>query len=313
MNTTIESWFVLPLGAIADVDLSLALPLGAMFVAVLALVAAVTRAWTTAVVDDPRGTDAHPDLAWPWRAAWPFVRRMAPALAPAIGVLQRERLRESLARAGMDGALSAEQFVAGQCLGCVAAAIAIGLAANASGIVSPITVLPAAVLGALVPRVALSDRIARRRHAILRQLPHDLDLVTLSVEAGLNLGAALGQAAQHGPRGALRDEWQRVLRDVHAGQPRHEALRAMAARIALPAVSNLVAALLAAERQGASLGPILRAQAEQRRTERFLRAERLAMEAPVKMLFPLVLCIFPGTFAVLLFPVAWRLLSEGVL
>lgn len=301
-------------GAVTSaIDFSLALPLGAMFVAAVALAAALARIWVTTVADDPQGADAHPALAWPWRAAWPIVRRLAPALAPAIGVLQRERLRESLARAGLDGALSAEQFVAGQLLCCVTVALALALAANASGIVSPLAVLPAAVLGALAPRIALSDRIARRRHAILRQLPHDLDLVTLSVEAGLNLGAALGQAAQHSPRGALRDEWQRVLRDVHAGQPRHDALRAMAARIALPAVSNLVAALLAAERQGASLGPILRAQAEQRRTERFLRAERLAMEAPVKMLFPLVLCIFPGTFAVLLFPVVWRLLAEGVL
>ncbi|RPH61181.1 MAG: type II secretion system F family protein, partial [Burkholderiales bacterium] len=128
-----------------------------------------------------------------------------------------------------------------------------------------------------------------------------------------NLGAALGQAAQYGPPGALRDEWQRVLRDVHAGQPRHEALRTMAARLALPGVSSLVAALLAAERQGASLAPILRAQAEQRRTERFLRAERMAMEAPVKMLFPLVLCIFPGTFAILLFPIVHQLLQEGIL
>ena len=91
------------------------------------------------------------------------------------------------------------------------------------------------------------------------------------------------------------------------------ALHALAARLALPAVSTVVAALLAAERQGASLAPILRAQAEQRRTERFLRAERLAMEAPVKMLFPLVVCIFPGTFAILLFPVVYQLLHEGVL
>ena len=163
------------------------------------------------------------------------------------------------------------------------------------------------------PRIALRDRAARRRDAVLRRLPHDLDLITLSIEEGLNLGAALGQAARHGPPGPLRDEWQRALRDVHAGQPRHEALHALAARLALPAVSTLVAALIAAERQGASLAPILRAQAEQRRNERFLRAERLAMEAPVKMLFPLVLCIFPGTFAILLFPVVHQLLSEGVL
>src|SRR5690606_36424132 len=116
-----------------------------------------------------------------------------------------------------------------------------------------------------------------------------------------------------GPPGALRDEFAQLLGDLRAGRPRDEALRALALRAQLPAISNLVAALGVAHKQGASLGPILRAQAEQRRTERFLRAEKLAMEAPVKMLLPLVLFIFPGTFAVLLFPVVSRLLAEGVL
>ncbi len=93
--------------------------------------------------------------------------------------------------------------------------------------------------------------------------------------------------------------------------PRADALRAMAERLAQPAVGSLVSCLIVAEQQGGALGPVLRAQAEQRRTERFQRAERLAMEAPVKMLAPLLLFIFPCTFAVLLFPVAARMLMEG--
>jgi tight adherence protein C len=87
----------------------------------------------------------------------------------------------------------------------------------------------------------------------------------------------------------------------------------MAHRLDLPAVSNWVAALVGAEKQGSSLGPILRAQAEQRRQERFQLAEKLAMKAPVKMLFPLLIFIFPCTFVLLLFPVVVRLLQEGVL
>ncbi|MCZ7558953.1 MAG: type II secretion system F family protein [Burkholderiaceae bacterium] len=229
-----------------------------------------------------------------------------------MSALQYERLRELLARAGLDRVLAPQELIAAQVVAAAAGAFVV-LIARASGALPAWLGAPAALLGAALPRIALRDRAARRRHAILRQLPHDIDLITLAVEAGLNLGAALGQAAQHGPPGPLRDEWRRLLRDVRAGQPRHEALHALAARLAVPAVSSVVAALLAAERQGASLAPILRAQAEQRRTERFLRAERLAMEAPVKMLFPLVLCIFPGTFAILLFPVVHQLLSEGVL
>ncbi len=289
---------------------SLVLALAALFVAVAAAVAAFAGAWLAPLPPASIHSVAPPRA---WRAAWPLLRRLGRVLAPWLGAQQRERLREQLTRADLDRAIEPEQLLAAQCL----AALGAGLAALALAMLTEalpwLIAMPAAALGALMPRIALRDRIARRRHAILRQLPHDLDLVSLSIEAGSNLGAALGQAARHGPPGPLREEWQRVLRDVHAGQARHEALRAMAMRIGLPAVSSLVAALLAAERQGASLGPILRAQSEQRRSERFLRAERLAMEAPVKMLFPLVLCIFPGTFAILLFPVVYRLLQEGVL
>lgn len=261
--------------------------------------------------------DAAEDVArlpWGWRLGWPIVTRLAPASTRILGTGQRERLREALARAGLDAALTPEHFVAGQLAAAVALAAAVGLALAIVGSgPTTATMLLAAALGAMLPRIALRDRVVHRRNAILRQLPHDLDLVTLCVEAGLNLGAAVAHAVAHGASGPLHDEWQRVLRDVRAGQARHEALRALSTRLALPAVSNVVAALIAAERQGASLAPILRAQAEQRRTERFLRAERLAMEAPVKMLLPLVLFIFPGTFAILLFPIVQRLLFEGVL
>jgi tight adherence protein C len=84
-------------------------------------------------------------------------------------------------------------------------------------------------------------------------------------------------------------------------------------RLKMPAIANWVAAVLTAERQGSSLGPILRAQAEQRRTERFLRAEAMALKAPVKMLFPLMTCIFPCTFVIVFFPVVVRIVYEGIL
>lgn len=288
----------------------LAVTLAAAFAAALLGFASLAHARPPA---DPVPSESHARLPWAWRAAWPAIRRLAGAFAPWVGPAQRARLRERLACAGLDPVLLPEHFLAAQVLSSAFAALPAALLARSIDGPFAWIVVPAAAAGLLAPRLALNERIARRRQAILRQLPHDLDVVTLAVQAGSNLASALGQAAHHGPPGPLRDEWQRVLRDVRAGQPRHEALRAMAARSSLPAVSNLVAALIAAERQGASLAPILRAQAEQRRTERFLRAERLAMQAPVKMLLPLVACIFPGTFAILLFPVAYRLLAEGVL
>ena len=102
------------------------------------------------------------------------------------------------------------------------------------------------------------------------------------------------------------------MRDMRAGRPRSEALRELADRLDMPPVSSFVATLIQAEATGMSLGPILRAQAEQRRTERFARAEKLAMEAPVKLLFPLLFFIFPCVFAILMFPIAMKFLAAGL-
>ena len=127
---------------------------------------------------------------------------------------------------------------------------------------------------------------ARKLHDLLRALPDD---ATLNVEV---TGSRM---------------------TVRAGRSRADAMRAMADRLDLPAVGSWVSALVAAERHGSGLGPILRAQAEQRRQERFQRAEKLAMKAPVKMLFPLLVFIFPCTFVLLGFPVVVRLIEEGLL
>lgn len=171
----------------------------------------------------------------------------------------------------------------------------------------------AAFAGVWWPERWLSLRRASRQRAMLRALPFVLDLLTLSVESGASLATALGHAAEKGPQGPLRDEMARMLQEVRSGRSRIDALRSMAERADLPAVSNWVAAMISAQQQGSSLGPVLRAQADQRREERFLRAEKVAMKAPVKMLFPLLVFIFPCTFLLLFFPVAVRLVQEGLL
>jgi tight adherence protein C len=147
----------------------------------------------------------------------------------------------------------------------------------------------------------------------LKALPLYLDIVTLCVEAGLNLTSALTQAVQKGPANPFKAELNRVLRDIRTGRPRADAFRGLAERLQMPAVSSVVSAMITADRQGSALGPILRAQSEQRRNERFQRAEKLAMEAPVKMLFPLIAFIFPCTFAVIGFPIAMKFLQEGLI
>jgi tight adherence protein C len=166
-------------------------------------------------------------------------------------------------------------------------------------------------LGGCLPLIWLRDHAQRREREVFRALPFLLDVLTLALEAGSNLGAALAIAVDRLHPGALRDEMGRVLQDLRAGRPRTEAFAALADRVRLPAIASLVAALQIAERQGASLGAVLRSQAQASRATRWLRAERQAMQAPVRMMLPLTVCIFPGTFAVLLFPVAMRLMQEG--
>lgn len=246
-----------------------------------------------------------------WRVCRPLIAAVSVQIAPLLSVRSRFVRLERLRRAGLDRALSAEQFVAGRLVAAALGAALIAVAWSARGIAPPIALVAAALLGHMLPETWLRDRIEARRRAVLRELPFYLDVITLAVESGLNLGSALAQAVDKGPRGPLRDELGRVLRDLRAGRSRDEALRALAERLAIPAIGSLVAALLVAEKQGVALGPVLRAQAEQRRNERFARAEKLAMEAPVKMLPPLLLFIFPCTFAMLLFPLASRMIQEG--
>lgn len=169
-----------------------------------------------------------------------------------------------------------------------------------------------ALLGWYYPAIWLRDRLVARKRELLKTLPFYLDIITLCVEAGLNLSGAINQAVSKGPKGALREEFQRVLRDMRAGKARATSLRDMAARLNESSVTHFTIAVIQAENMGMSLGPILRAQADQRRTERFLRAEKLAMEAPVKMLFPLIAFIFPCTFIVLFFPIVMKFMNSGL-
>ena len=164
-----------------------------------------------------------------------------------------------------------------------------------------------------MPVIWLSDTRKRRDDAVIRTLPVYLDFLTMCVEGGLNLQGALGQAMEKGSPGPLRNEFAVVLRDLRAGLSRSDALRRMAERLDVQEITSFVSSIVQAEKMGASLANVLRVQSDQRRNERFQRAEKQAMEAPVKLVFPLVLFIFPVTFIVLLFPIAMKFIGEGML
>lgn len=161
-------------------------------------------------------------------------------------------------------------------------------------------------IGSYLPIAFLKNKIQQRQKSVLKAFPFFLDMITLCVESGSNLQTALMVASNVLSEGALRQEVLHALNDMRTGVTRLDSLKAMATRCGLAEVKQWVASLAQAENLGTSLGPALRAQAEQFRNERFLRAEKLAAEAPVKLLFPLVVFIFPCTFLVIAYPLVMR-------
>ncbi len=164
---------------------------------------------------------------------------------------------------------------------------------------------------ALYPGLWLRGAIQIRHREIQRALPFVLDLLTLSVEAGMDFMSALQRNIERRGIDALSEELIRVVREIQVGKTRRVALRDMAERVRLPDLRSVVNALVQADELGVSIGAILHIQSDQMRQRRFERAERLANEAPVKMLFPLMFFIFPSVFLVLLGPVITRMLEQG--
>jgi tight adherence protein C len=245
----------------------------------------------------------HRIPAW-IRVLQPLVELIAAPLGPRLPPALRERVWVALRAAEVEEELQPQQFIA---LCGVHLGIGVALASwlwsfSALGSIAGLAV-------GVLPWAWLRDARRRREWEIVRDLSVYVDMLTLALEAGGALSVALRVATERMPDSALRRAFHRVQNDLRAGRSRADALRALAQRVDSPPVTSLVAALVQAESSGGSLTGVLRSQSEQRLNERFARAEKLALEAPVKLLAPLILCIFPCTFLVLAFPVMVRLLE----
>jgi tight adherence protein C len=265
---------------------------------------ALRAAWSSWQASTGRLAQVRGPVAGGWLRLSLCAGRWCAPFALLVPGPVRVRIGAQLARAGLDPWWTAESWLGAQ----VARLLAAGLCMALLGELQLLAPWPGGLLlWSLAPWQSwqsLRQVVGARLRAIERDLPGWLELLALGLEAGTAFPAALGRALARAPDGPLREEFSRLVQDLRSGQARSDALRRLDARLGLPALSSVVAAMVQAEASGLSLAPVLRAQARRGTQERFARAEKLAMEAPVKMLGPLVLCIFPCTFIVVGFPIA---------
>jgi tight adherence protein C len=239
---------------------------------------------------------------------------LAPNLYPVVGrpffARSRELADRRLVSAGYDGILDARDLLALKLLLPVVygalwlALLRLGLRVfpDLAGNFLALAVLGIGMLY-IYPVFWLRRMLGIRHRSIQRALPFVLDLLTLSVEAGLDFMTALQRNCERRRLDALNEELIRMIREIQLGTPRRVALRNLSSRVDLSDLRSVVYALVQADELGVSIGAILRIQADQMRQRRFDRAERLANEAPVKLLGPLMLFIFPSVFIILLGPI----------
>jgi tight adherence protein C len=215
-------------------------------------------------------------------------------------------VRHNLVLAGSPPGLDADRFLALKVIGAASivfwAWFAFSLAALGGFYGFIVTVLMSAV-SFVAPDAYVRRLTDDRQHEIAVRLPDVLDLLVISVEAGLGFEQAIDRTTEAVP-GALADEFRRMLQQTRVGVTRAEALRAMDERTGVPELRSFILAMLQADTFGVSISRLLRSQADEMRVRRRQRAQEAAQKAPVKMLIPLIFCIFPSLFVVILGPAA---------
>ncbi len=260
---------------------------------------------------EPSPRDYMDPLPVGLRLLWPLVQFIRSTLIVFLPDRLLMRMHQRLQRAGVNYLLSAREFLALKVLSTMAPLMLLMLLYMGSGWFSFWWTLLGMLLGSFYPDLWLVEQVKRRGRQILKELPVYLDFITLMIEGGLNLTGALQVAVDKGPPGPIRNEFSVMIRELRSGTAKTDIFRRFGERVPLAEVRSLVSALIQSEERGGDLGPVLRAQAEQRREERFLRAEKLALEAPVKLLAPLVVFIFPVTFMMLAFVIYMKFLQES--
>ena len=265
---------------------------------------------TYVTLADGRKTERKLPLVF--RLLLPFVPNLAKIVSLPSFAAARSAADWMIVACGLEGLLSGAEFVALKVLvplvcGSAFALVVLSLCALVPDSFLSGNCILLILMGFLYfyiyPLLWLRKSLKRRHESIMRSLPFVLDLLTLSVEAGMDFMSALQRNCERRKIDPLNEELIRMTREIQMGISRRVALRNMAERVRQPDLKAVSHALIQADELGVPIAPILRIQSEQLRSRRFDRAEKLAAEAPVKMLGPLLLCIFPAVMIVLLAPI----------
>ncbi len=213
--------------------------------------------------------------------------------------VMRGKVEELILMAGFDEAISPNQFIAVRMLSSL---LGIGFAVLFFSVNPAMGILLGLLLVAY-PSLWLKSTIKKRHLEILKALPNVLDLLTLSVEAGKDFLTALREILTRRKEDALGEELRRTLQEIQLGKQRQKALKELIQRVRQPDLTSVINAIIQAEELGVSIAQLLRIQGDQLRGKRFSRAEKLANEAPVKILIPVVMFIFPPVFIILMGPI----------
>jgi tight adherence protein C len=276
--------------------------------AVTALILAMSRVAYMLDGANRTGMDTPPGFM---TLVWPLIKLIDFFVAANLPIKVIENVDSKLQKNGVSFAVTPGEFISSIIVFLTLFPALGWLAMSSSGSPDVTVLVLLALVGAVLPQLWMRDTRTKRNFELVRNLPVYLEYLSMCVDAGLNFAGALKQSVDKGPKGAMRNEFRIVLRDINSGETRADALTRLEKRVDLSDISIFVRAVIQAERMGSSMKETLVIQAEQRLTERFQRAEKMAMEAPVKLVVPLVVFIFPLTFIILLFPIVVRFMEQG--
>ena len=265
------------------------------------------EAMTTA----PTELTADLDKSFSERVLIPLQNRFAGLGRRLSGADSSERIRRKLDLAGNPPGWTVDRVMSGKVVGAIAGFVAGLLFSLMLGSVTTklLVIAGATLAGFFAPSMYLYQRTYDRSSRIQRELPDAIDLLTISVESGLGFDAALQQVA-YNTEGPLADEFSRVLREMQIGSSRSEALRALAERSNLSELRSFVSSMVQADAFGIPIANVLRVQSSEMRVKRRQRAEEKAQQVPVKMTIPLIFCILPSLFIVVMGPAVLQVMDS---